>query len=66
MRNTKIMLSIIVTFMFTWILLSTIGYLLSDATFKEVSSSVPVGMLMLLFGWIPAAVVAYDVDERLK
>ena len=66
MKSTILMLSAIVTFILTWLLLTTVGYLLSDVTsFREVASNGGVIMLMLIFGWIPSFVVCNDLDEKL-
>jgi len=66
MKSTILMLVAIVMFILTWLLLTTVGYLLSDvSTFREVATNGGVIMLMLIFGWIPSLVVCSDLDEKL-
>jgi hypothetical protein len=66
MKSTILMLSAIVTFILTWLLLTTVGYLLSDVTsFREIASNGGVIMLMLVFGWIPSYIVCTDLNEKL-
>jgi Na+/proline symporter len=66
MKSTILMLSAIVTFILTWLLLTTVGYLLSDGlTFKEIASSAPVIMIMVVAGWVPSLIVCVDLDEKL-
>ena len=65
MKTTKIMLAVIATFLITWLLFATIGYLLSDATdLKSCATHGGTLMLMLIFGWIPADIVGCDLAEK--
>lgn len=68
MKNTMIMLGCIATFIFTWMSLSFIGYLLSDAgtEFRQVATHGGVLMLMLIFGWVPSVIVGADLNDRLS
>jgi len=66
MKNTKIMIAVIVTAIVTWLMITCIGYFVSDVSFKEVSRSSAVLLIMFLFGWIPSVIVGCDIDERLK
>ena len=66
MKTTKIMLAVIFTAIGTWTLMSLIGYALSDASLRECYTHGATLMLMLVFGWIPSAIVGYDLDDKLK
>lgn len=67
MKNTYVMLAVVGTFMLTWMFLATITYFLSSVpTYKEAMTHDAVGFIMLIVGWVPSAVVGYDVDKKLK
>lgn len=67
MQVTKVMLAVIATFLLTWLILSFIGFTLSDTnSFKEIARSGGVIMFMLIFGWIPAALVGMDYSLYLE
>ena len=65
MKNTKLMLAIIGTFLLTWILLASIAAYLSEDCFRNSFTGTGVMLMMFLFGWIPAIVVGIDLDEKL-
>jgi hypothetical protein len=65
MKSTKIMLAVIATIILTWMLFGLVGYLLSDLSYKECMTHGATLMLMLMFGVIPAIVVANDLDDKL-
>ena len=60
------MLAVIATFLITWCVLGLIGYLLSDASYRDCMTHGATLILMLIFGWIPAIVVGNDVNEQLN
>jgi hypothetical protein len=64
MRNTKILLATVGTFIITYLFLSTIVYLMSELTFKESSTSGITAMLAMIFGWIPSVFVALDLEDQ--
>jgi hypothetical protein len=65
MKTTKIMLAVIATFLITWLLIASIAYLLSSVTdFKTCATNGGTLMFMLIFGWIPAAIVGCDLAEK--
>jgi len=66
MKSTKIMLAVIFTAIGTWTLMSLIGYFLSDLSLRECYTHGATLMLMLVFGWMPSAIVGYDLDNKLK
>ena len=66
MKSTKLMLAVIATFLITWCVLGSIGYLLSDLSFRDCLTHGATLMLMLLLGWIPAIVVGNDVNDQLN
>ena len=66
MKNTKLMLAVIATFLITWCVLGSIGYLLSDLQFKECLICAPTILIMFIVGWIPAIIVGNDVDKHLN
>jgi FtsH-binding integral membrane protein len=66
MKSTKIMLAILATLLITWCVIGTIGYLLSDDTFKQSMSSGGTFFFMILFGWIPCIIIGADLDKSLE
>ena len=66
MKSTKIMLAVIFTAIGTWTLMSLIGYFLSDSSLRECYTHGATLMLMLIFGWIPAVIIACDLDKQLE
>lgn len=67
MKNTKIMILTIVSFIITYLSVGFIGWVLScDATYVECLRSIPLIIIMFTFGWIPAIVVSNDLDKHLK
>mgnify|MGYP000007414215 CR=1 FL=1 len=66
MRNTKTMVLSICTFILTVILINTLTWYLEDTwTFKESFAHGATIGLSLIFGWIPAAVIARDFYHRI-
>lgn len=66
MKSTKIMLAVIATIISTWCLLGLIGWFVSDISYKECMTHGAVLMLMLIFGWIPAIIIGYDLDKTIE
>jgi len=66
MKSTKLMLAVIATLLTTWIVMGTIGWCLSDLSFRDCITHGGTLMLMLIVGWIPAIIVGNDVDDHLK
>ena len=66
MKSTKIMLAIIATLLTTWTSMSLIGWMLSELSLRECYTHGVTLMLMLIFGWIPAVIIACDLDTHLK
>jgi len=67
MKNTYVMLAVLGAFMLTWMFLATVAYFISDVpTYKDAMTHGPVGFILLLFGWIPAAIVGCDIDKKLE
>ncbi len=66
MKTTKIMLAIIASLLTTWTSMSLIGWMLSELSLRECYTHGGTLMLMLLFGWIPAVIIACDIDEHLR
>jgi hypothetical protein len=67
MKLTKIMVGCTVTLLITWLLLTTLAYLLSSATdFRSCATNGGLLMFMLIFGWIPSVIVGCDLDKHLK
>lgn len=65
MKQTKLMLAVIATFLITWCVLGSIGYLLSDLSFRDCLTHGATLMIMMLVGWIPAVIVGSDIHEEL-
>ena len=67
MKDTRLMLAVIATLLITWTLMSLIGWALSDdASLRECYTHGGTLMLMLIFGWIPSAIVACDLYKKLN
>ena len=66
MKTTKIILAVIASLLTTWTSMSLIGYALSELSLHECYTHGGTLMLMLLFGWIPAVIIACDLDKQLK
>lgn len=66
MKSTKLMLAVIATLLITWCVMGTIGWCLSDLSFRDCITHGGTLMLMLIVGWIPAIIVGNDVDDHLK
>jgi hypothetical protein len=64
MRNTRILLATVGTFIITYLFLSTIVYLMSELTFKESSTSMVTAIIAMIFGWIPSVFVAIDLEDK--
>lgn len=66
MKSTKIMLAVIATLITTWTVISLIGYILSDTSLRDCYTHGGTLMIMLIFGWIPAVILASDLNDTLK
>ena len=66
MKSTKIMLAIIATLITTWTSMSLIGWMLSELSLRECYTDDGILICMILFGWIPAVIIACDLDAHLK
>lgn len=65
MKNTKLMLAGISTFLLTWLFIATVGYLLSnDYTIKQCLTNTATITVMLMFGWLPTVPVILDLNNR--
>jgi hypothetical protein len=60
------MLAAIATFLTTWIVLGLIGWCVSDLSFKDCMTNGGTLMFLLIIGWIPSVIVAYDYYEHLN
>ena len=66
MKSTKIMLAIIACLLTTWTSMSLIGWMVSELSLRECYTHGGTLMLMLVFGWIPAVILASDLNDTLK
>jgi hypothetical protein len=66
MKSTKIMLAAIATLITTWTSMSLIGWMLSELSLRECYTNYGVLTCMFIFGWIPAVIIACDLDTHLK
>ena len=66
MKQSKIMLAFIATLLITWCVMGLIGYLISDCSYRECIIHGGTLMCMMIFGWIPASIVAFDLDKTLE
>ena len=65
MKSTKIMLAIIATLLLTWCVTGSIGWMLSDLSYKDCMTNSGTFFFMLIFGWIPSIIIGADLDEKL-
>jgi len=66
MRRTLLTLSVITTFIATWLVISVIIWLLTDLiAYKEVLRHPAMFIFMLVFGWFPCIPVYSDLEERI-
>lgn len=63
MKESKTVLIWIVIFLLTWVLIGLIIYLLSDDTFKQACKEPGLFFCLVVFGWVPATVVAIEYNE---
>lgn len=65
MKTGITLLTFAIVFLLTWLVLGTIGYLLTDpqVTMKDCMREPVVLMVMFLFGWFPAIAIAHEVYE---
>ena len=62
MRNTKIMLAVIATYITTWAFIAFVVWMLSiNITFRECAILEGVLIFQFFFGWIPSALVIEDL-----
>jgi hypothetical protein len=67
MKSTKIMLAVIATILITWCVMGSIGWMLSsNASYRECMTHGGTLMLLMIFGWIPAAIVGADLNDKLR
>lgn len=66
MKATKAMLGFILTTTLMWLFFGFLGWIASDDSYKECLRAMPMGLLMLIVGWIPGVVVMYDIMESKK
>lgn len=65
MKQTKIMLAVIATFLITWCVIGLIGWFISDLSYKECLTHGATFFCMLCFGWIPAVIIGNDLDNTI-
>jgi len=65
MKNTKIMVTTLLTFILTWVLLGTLCFLLSDSSFRDSLTQDGLIFFLIMFGWIPSVIVGCDLNEKL-
>ena len=66
MKSTKIMLAMIATLLITWCVIGSIGWMLSDLSYKDCMTHGGTLSLMLVFGWIPCIIIGSDLDEHIN
>ena len=66
MKSTKLMLAVIATLLITWIVMGTIGWCVSDLSFRDCLTHGGTLMLLMIIGWIPAIIVGNDVNDHLN
>lgn len=67
MKDSKVMLVLLSTYLLTILLCGLLVYLVAGfLTYRDAILNVPFALVMAVFGWIPAAVVATDYNELLN
>lgn len=66
MKQSKIMLAFIATILITWCVIGSIGWMISDLSYKECMAHIRTFIFMLTIGWLPALIVASDLDKILE
>jgi hypothetical protein len=66
MKNTKIMVVTIGTFVATWLLFSFLIWCITPFTFDWIMTNLVTLILMFSIGWIPAVIVGIDYNEYLE
>ena len=68
MKGPLTMLACLVTVLTTWMSLTLLGWAFSDSTtsFKACATHGGTLMIMLIFGWVPAIIVGFDIDMYFK
>ncbi len=66
MKNTKLMVMVVLTFIITWVLLGTLSFLLSDSSLRDCLTENGLIFFLIMFGWIPSVVVGCDYNEKLN
>ena len=64
MKSTKIMLAVIASLLLTWMSFGLIGYLLSDATYKECMTHGGMLLFMITLNWIPSVIIGNDLNNN--
>jgi hypothetical protein len=63
MKNTKIMLAVILTILLTWLLSGVLFSLVYDLGLRTILTSETIGWCMFIYGWIPPMVVGSELAE---
>ena len=58
------MLSVVITFLITWMTIGLLCFILSESTLKQSLIETPVIMFMLIIGWIPCVIVGRDLEDK--
>ena len=66
MKQSKIMLAFIATIFITWCVIGSIGWMLSDLSYKDCMRYPAMPYIMLMFGWIPAIIIGNDLNDKLN
>lgn len=65
MKNTKTFIVVAITLLATWFIFGTIGSFTTNQSIRTCMSSPFMFYPMLLIGWIPCSIVAFDYREYL-
>lgn len=65
MKDTKIMLGCILTYILTWLLLALVCYFVTSYSFKACLSNGVVVFFQIITGWIPCVFVGCDMYQSL-
>ena len=64
MKNTKIMLAVVGTFIVTWLLFGLVFMLLSgNIGYRDALTDVFTVFIMIIFGWVPSVIVGSDLNS---
>ena len=66
MKNSKIMLVAILTFLCTWVFIALLTSFVGQIEFRSAITDGFVLFILLMIGWVPALIVGLDYEDYLN